>query len=88
MNRASPTIAYAGLMGFIGDIGFFCKSCNQFFKLIGNPALSKKYEMQDGEESLVELVQKCPSCGEVSGYNPDEATLEDPVMRRAMGISK
>jgi hypothetical protein len=56
--------------------------------LIGNAAVSKKYEMQGGDESLVELVEKCPFCGEIGGYDPDEATLEDPVLRKAMGLSK
>jgi hypothetical protein len=74
-------------MGFVADIGFFCKFCKRFIRLIGNPALSKKYATRNGEETLIELVQKCPSCGEVSGYDPNEATLEDPAMRKKLGIS-
>jgi len=73
-------------VGFVGDLGYFCKACNGFFKLIGTPAISKKYEVREGEETLVEIVQKCPSCGEVRTYAPYEAILEDRELATKLGF--
>ncbi len=74
------------MTSFIEDLGLFCKHCDNFFNFLTNPAIDKKFELQGGEETLVELVVKCPVCGQIDGYAPDEVTLRDPSERKRMGL--
>ncbi len=67
-------------------LGFFCKTCNLFFKLTENRPQGHKREVAGGESTIVELTIVCRACGATHIYDPAVITLEDPGEREKFGF--
>jgi len=59
------------------DLGFVCKACGAFYADSDVEWWDTKWSEPDadGERSLLQIIHKCPLCGEVRSYVPNEATF-------------
>lgn len=59
------------------DTGFVCKACGDWFADKDVKEWDTKWTEPDeeGERWLTELTHKCPLCGEVRSYVPNECVL-------------
>jgi hypothetical protein len=71
--------------GLIANIGFFCKSCGRFFRMIG---MQHRDSVSDQDGWGVEAKHTCPACGKEHTYRSEEATLESEKDRAFFGISR
>ncbi len=61
------------------DPGFICKACGRFFTYKEVKQWDTKWTEResDGERTLLEMIYKCPFCGEIRSYIPNESTFRD-----------
>ena len=59
------------------DIGFVCKACGRFYADQDVKWWDTKWSEADneGERTLLEIIHKCPLCGEIRTYVPSESTF-------------
>jgi hypothetical protein len=59
------------------DTGFVCKACGNWFADKDVEHWDTKWTEPDanGERSLLEIIHKCPLCGEVRSYVPNESVF-------------
>jgi hypothetical protein len=59
------------------DLGFVCKACGGWFADKDVKTWDTKWSEPDakGERSLLEITHRCPLCGEVRSYVPNESML-------------
>ncbi len=64
--------------------GFVCKACGRFFSDQEVKEWDTKWGEPDadGERWLLEIIHKCPLCGEVGSYVPNESTTRSWHSRR------
>jgi hypothetical protein len=55
------------------DTGFICKACHRFFADSEVKEWETKWEPSQGEDRLVEITHRCPFCGSIQSYIPNEA---------------
>jgi len=55
------------------DLGFICKACGKFYTDAEVEAWDTRWETKYGQEWLIEIINKCPLCGEVRNYKPIES---------------
>ena len=61
------------------DIGYVCRFCGRFHSDAEVKEWETRWEERNGEKWLVEIAQKCPYCGEISRYEPNEAKVRFEV---------
>jgi hypothetical protein len=57
------------------ETGFVCKACGKFYTDREVKEWDTKWGEPDGERWLLEIIHKCPLCGEVRSYVPNESTF-------------
>jgi hypothetical protein len=57
------------------DAGFVCKACGHFFADFEVREWDTKWESREGQDALVRITHRCPLCGEVVSYTPNEGTF-------------
>ncbi|HEY1183873.1 MAG TPA: hypothetical protein VGE89_06795 [Bryobacteraceae bacterium] len=59
------------------DLGFVCKACGSWFNHEDTKEWDTKWSEPDaeGERWPLELIFRCPLCGEVRSYVPNETVL-------------
>jgi hypothetical protein len=61
----------------IPDTGFICKACGKFYADMEVEQWHTRWTARDGqgEQTLLEIIHKCPLCGEVRSYHPNESAF-------------
>jgi len=75
---ATMNEAEARLWNKTAKCGYTCKACGLVFLLEDVTWHDTTWEDIEGEEWLVEVRNKCPHCGEIRGYAPNELELHQP----------
>ena len=57
------------------DLAFICKTCHQFYTDSEVKAWDTKWEVRNGEKWLPQIIHKCPLCGEIRSYVPNESVF-------------
>jgi hypothetical protein len=59
------------------DAGFVCEACGRWFADKDVKAWNTAWSEPDanGEKTLIQIMQKCPVCGEIRSYDPNESVL-------------
>jgi hypothetical protein len=55
------------------DLGFVCKVCGRFHTDAEVTEWDTKWETRNGEKWLAAIIHRCPFCGNLSSYQPNEA---------------
>ena len=65
------------------DVWFVCKICGRFHTDAEVTEWDTKWTMRDGENSIAEIIHRCPLCGEFSSYKPNEAKFRYQIENKA-----